>query len=90
MPPVFKLKIITPQGLAYTGEVVHARIPTWNGSVGVLANHAPYVTYSSGGELRIREAGTVEERIFSVTEGFFEVARNEASLLTQSFQPETP
>jgi F-type H+-transporting ATPase subunit epsilon len=90
MLPCFRLQVITPAGLAYSGEVVHARVPAENGSVGILANHAPYVTSSSGGELRIREKGAVEEKIYTVAEGFFEVARNEASLLTQSLQPNSP
>ncbi len=80
----YKLEVITPQGVAYSGDVQHTLLPGDNGFIGVLANHAPYVTSSSGGRLEVREKdGT--ERKFKVGVGFFEVARNKAVLLTQSF-----
>lgn len=85
MIPFFKLQITTPQGQEYTGEVVHARIPVENGSVGILANHAPYITVSAGGLCQLKERGG-QERTVKVGSGFFTVARNEALLLTQSFE----
>ena len=80
----YKLDIITPQGIAYSGEVVHTLLPAEDGLVGVLANHAPYVTSSPGGPLQIREAGGTEKK-FQIGVGFFEVAHNKATFLTQSF-----
>ena len=85
MPSFYKLQIITPQGTSYDGEVVHALVPAENGFVGVLANHAPYVTSSAGGRMEVRErSGDVKK--FTVGAGFFEVVKNQASFLTQSFQ----
>ena len=80
----YKLKILTPQGVAYEGEAVHVLVPAEDGFVGVLANHAPYVACSSGGRLEIQEAAGGEKK-FSIGPGFFEVAHNQATLLTQSF-----
>ena len=85
--PSYQLKIITPQGVVYTGSVTHSRVPVENGSVGVLANHAPYITASSGGLIEVREAGG-EEKTFEVGTGFFEVRHNDATFLTQSFNTE--
>lgn len=85
MEPFYRLEVITPQGIAYKGDVVHAFIPAENGFVGVLANHAPYVTSSSGGRFEVREKEG-ETKKFRVGTGFFEVAKNQASFLTQSFQ----
>ncbi len=84
MTPFFKLQITTPQGQEYTGEVVHARIPVENGSVGVLANHAPYITASAAGTCHLRERSGNEIAV-KVGDGFFTVAHNAAMLLTQSF-----
>lgn len=82
--PVFELQVITPQGMPYKAQVVHTRVPVENGSVGILANHAPYITSSLGGKLEVREAdGT--EKTFSVGAGFFEVNHNLAMFLTQHF-----
>lgn len=87
--PAYQLKVITPQGVAYTGKVTHTRVPVENGSVGVLANHASYVTSSSGGTIEIRDPEGHEKK-FTVGAGFFEVSRNEAVFLAQSFSAEPP
>lgn len=84
MQSSYQLTVITPQGPAYTGEVVHTFLPAEDGFVGVLANHAPYVTSSSGGRLEVREKSGTEKK-FRVGEGFFEVAHNQATFLTRSF-----
>ena len=83
MSPSFDFKVITPKGVAYEGQVVHALLPGDNGFVGVLANHAPYITSSSGGRLELREKDGSEKK-FHVTEGFFEVAHNRATFFTQN------
>ncbi len=87
MPSIYNIEVITPQGSVFTAQVVHALIPAETGFVGVLANHAPYVTSSPGGRFEIREPDGTEKR-FKVGPGFFEVAHNHASFLTQSFSAE--
>jgi len=84
MRPVYRLQIITPQGAAYKTDAIHTFLPAEDGFVGVLANHAPYVTSVAGGRLEVSERGGVTKK-FQVGSGFFEVAGNEAVLLTQSF-----
>ncbi len=85
MAAYFQLKVVTPQGAAYAGTVRHARIPVENGSVGILAHHAPYVTSSAGGICTVEEQSG-KQKAFVVGPGFFTVASNEAAFLTQSFQ----
>ena len=87
MQPFYRFQIITPQGIAYKGEVVHTLIPAEDGYVGILANHAPYVTSSSGGWLQLREKELTEKK-FKVGAGFFAVSKNQASFLTQFFETE--
>lgn len=84
MSSTFKLKILTPQGTAFEGSAVHLRLPNDDGFVGILANHAPYVTSSPGGPLELREAGGGQQT-FQTGPGFFEIAHNSAVFLTQSF-----
>ena len=84
MQPSYHLEVITPQGSAYSGEVVHSFLPAEDGFVGVLAHHAPYVTSSPGGRFEVREKSGSEKK-FRVGEGFFEVAHNRATFLTRSF-----
>lgn len=83
MAAFYDFKIITPKGVAYEGQVIHALLPGEDGFVGVLANHAPYITSSSGGSLELREKSGAEKK-FKVSEGFFEVAHNKATFFTQS------
>ena len=65
-------------------DVRHARVPVDSGSVGVLANHAPYITFSVGGNLIMDDANGIQ-KTFLVGKGFFTVAQNKASFLTESF-----
>jgi len=88
MAAIFQLKIVTPHGIAFTGQVRHARIPVENGFVGVLAHHAPYVTSSAGGVLELDEPEG-RKKTFRVGPGFFTVERNQASFLTESLQSES-
>jgi F0F1-type ATP synthase epsilon subunit len=82
MATSYSLKIITPQGTAYEGTVVHTFLPTENGFVGVLAHHAPYLVSSKGGKMVAKESvGT--EKDFQVGPGFFEVNHDQAVFLTQ-------
>ena len=82
--PYYHLEVITPQGATFKGEVVHALIPAEDGFVGVLANHASYITSSPGGRLEVRERSGQEKK-FRVGNGFFEIVKNQAVFLTQSF-----
>ena len=83
--PSYTIKVITPQGAAYTGEVTHSRIPVDGGCIGILANHAPLVVSSAGGSLEVRDLKG-KEKTYQVGPGFFEVSQNQAIFLTQSFE----
>lgn len=82
--PSFQLRVLTPQGAAFEGSAIHVRVPNDDGFVGILANHAPYVTSSPGGPLEVRDAGGTQ-KTYKTGPGFFEIAHNKAVFLTQSF-----
>ncbi len=83
--PYYHLKVITPKGLSLETDTVHAEIPEERGYVGVLANHAAFVTVSPGGRLTLRGSDGIEKK-YQIGPGFFEINQNQAALLTQSFQ----
>ncbi len=83
MAASYSLKIITPQGTAYEGTVIHTLLPTENGFAGILAQHAPYLVSSKGGKLVVKESIGLEKD-FLVGPGFFEVNNNHAIFLTQT------
>ena len=81
----YPFEILTPRGKFFSREIVHALIPAEDGFVGVLGNHAPYVTSSPGGKLEAR-LPSGETQSFRVGSGFFQVAENKAFFLTQSVE----
>ena len=84
MQSYYELKVITPQGNAYSAQVTHTLVPGEDGYLGVLANHAPLVTSSPGGKFEVQEKDGQKKR-FKAGLGFFEVARNQATFLTRTF-----
>ncbi|MBI4861918.1 MAG: ATP synthase F1 subunit epsilon [Candidatus Riflebacteria bacterium] len=73
----FHLEVVTPEGRFFDGEVICVTAPGILGSFGVLANHAPFVSALSLGEMKIHEASG-RERDAALFGGFFEVAGNRA------------
>ena len=51
------LEIVTPERLAYSGEVDSVQLPGSEGELGVLPHHAPLIATLGAGELRIRKGG---------------------------------
>ena len=79
--PAFKLKIVTPNEVAYEGDSVSVVAPGELGSFGVLANHASFITTLGAGQLTTRDqAGKTQS--FKIEGGFFEVSNNRAIVLT--------
>lgn len=75
-----KLKIITPEKIAYEGEADQVTIPTHDGEITVLANHIPLVSSMKHGELIIRNDG--KDIFLAVYSGFIEVKNNEVTIMT--------
>ena len=80
---IYQFEILTPRGRFFSGEIVHSRSPAEDGFVGVLANHASYVTSSPGGRLDV-QLPSGETQVFQVGSGFFRILKNNAFFLTQS------
>lgn len=77
----FDLKIVTPDGVAFTGKTISVVAPGTLGYLGILKNHAPLVTSLEKGNLTYKdEAG--EAHTFKVEGGFLEVQKNRVLVLT--------
>ncbi len=81
--PVFYLSVLTPERSVYEGKVEYVQVPGSEGYLGVLANHAALVTALAEGTLTVRAAGGAESQI-QVSGGFFEVSRNQATVLADA------
>jgi F-type H+-transporting ATPase subunit epsilon len=66
-----RLEVVSPDGRVFTDDVDSVVVPGIEGELGILPHHTPLVTALGTGELRIRQAGTVQFMLISG--GFVEV-----------------
>lgn len=74
------LEIVTPERLAYSGEVESVVIPATEGEIGVLPQHIPLMTQMNAGELVITKGG--QKEYLAVGEGFVTVTQERVNVLT--------
>lgn len=78
----FRINIITPEEIYFSGEIISLNAPGAKGYFGVLLNHAPFVTPLMRGRVMLQMADHSHQAFF-VEGGFFEVAYNQAMLLVE-------
>ena len=76
------LDIVTPERLAYSGEVDAVVCPGIEGELGVLPHHAPLLTTLGFGELRIRKGG--QEELFAIAGGFLQVRPDRVVVMAET------
>ena len=82
---MFTLKIVTPNELFFEGPVEHVMAPGHNGYLGILQNHAAFVTPISAGNLAYRDDAGKTTTV-KVEGGFLEVLKNRVLVLTDKIQ----
>ena len=83
----FHLQIYTQAKKVFdSDDVSQVVFPASDGSMGVLANHAPMLAMLGSGDVRVEMASSGDERAFQLAGGFFEVADNRATILADSFE----
>jgi F-type H+-transporting ATPase subunit epsilon len=86
MAALLRVKLITPQEVAYDGTAMTVTIPAEKGEMQVYQGHIPVLARVSQGIVRIEKPGA-EPVCFSVDEGFFRVTQDEVSLLIDTLLP---
>ena len=76
------ITVLTPDKEIFKGEITSVKVPGTGGQFQVLKNHAPIVSSLSNGKIAIVKADGGKLN-FSIEKGFFEVLKNEISLLVQ-------
>ena len=79
----FKLDIVTPERVVLEQDAASVVVPGSEGSLGILANHAPLMAELMVGEVQIRNADGVETRL-ATSGGFMEVASNTVRILAET------
>ena len=69
-----QVTVVSPERTVFDGEADSLVVPAFDGLVGILPGHAPFLTLLGAGRLRVRRGGEVSE--FGVAGGFLQVTRN--------------
>ncbi|MFV0388629.1 MAG: F0F1 ATP synthase subunit epsilon [Pyrinomonadaceae bacterium] len=76
---MINLEIVTPEKKVVDEAVDSVRVPTSNGEIGLLQNHAPLISALGPGILTYTKGGTNEQLVISG--GFVEVSSDKVSIL---------
>jgi F-type H+-transporting ATPase subunit epsilon len=76
------LEIVTPDGVAFAGEVKACTAPGAAGQFQILNGHAPFLSILKIGELKVRmEDG---EKLLATSGGFLEIRDNIITIIVES------
>jgi len=76
------LEIVTPAEILYTGVADSLVVSAYEGSMGVLPDHAPLVAVLKPGQVRFRSDGN--NIIFNTSDGFLEIGKNKVRVIVES------
>lgn len=76
------LDLVTPEAVAWSAPADFVVLPAFEGEMGVLPGHAPFLVQLKPGEVRVTDGAQV--RRFAVSGGFAEVKDDEVSLFAET------
>ena len=74
------LEIVTPDSIAFSDEVDHVVVPTYNGKIDILPRHIPIIDRVIPGDIKIKWNG--KEDYLAISAGFVEAYGNKVSIIT--------
>ncbi len=86
MAAPMKLRVVTPAEVVFEGEAGSVVAPAWDGRVGILPGHAPFLTLLGSGSLEI-DPGDPASRSFDLSGGVMKVEANEIMVLADRIGP---
>jgi F-type H+-transporting ATPase subunit epsilon len=82
-----QVTVISPEASMFDGEADAVVAPAFDGQVGILRNHAPFMTLLGEGTLTVRRADAVTQ--FAVRGGFLQVVDNRVRVVTEHVEGES-
>ncbi|HEY3298814.1 MAG TPA: F0F1 ATP synthase subunit epsilon [Armatimonadota bacterium] len=79
----FILEIVSPERITFKKSVASVTVPGSEGSIGILADHAPIMAELVIGEIRIRDVDGNVTRL-ATSGGFMEVSQNTVRILADT------
>jgi F-type H+-transporting ATPase subunit epsilon len=77
-----RVSVVSPEQVLYDGEAAALVVPCYDGLVGILPRHAPFLSLLGSGVLTVR--GGEGERRFRVAGGFVQVNANVVRIVAES------
>jgi F-type H+-transporting ATPase subunit epsilon len=79
-----QVTVISPEASMFDGEADAVVAPAFDGQVGILPNHAPFMTLLGEGTLTVRRADSISR--FAVRGGFLQVVDNRVRIVAEHVQ----
>jgi F-type H+-transporting ATPase subunit epsilon len=76
-----RVTVISPEAAMFDGEADAVTAPAFDGQVGILPRHAPFMTLLGEGDLTVRHAGST--RSFRVKGGFLQVVADRVRVVAE-------
>jgi len=84
-PQAMRVVVVTPERSLYEGEAASVVAPAYDGLVGVLPRHAPFLSLLGTGDLVLRTSEG--ELRFHVSGGFVQVVENVVRVVAEKAEP---
>ncbi len=82
MADALTLELVTPERVALTEEADSVVLPAFEGEMGVLPGHEPFMVQLNPGEVRVERDG--EHKSIAVSGGFAEILNNKISVFAET------
>ncbi|MHB1458987.1 MAG: F0F1 ATP synthase subunit epsilon [Armatimonadota bacterium] len=82
----FKLEIVTPEQIVLNQDSSSVVVPGSEGSLGILADHAPLMAELKAGVVYMKDADG-NETTYAISGGFMEVNSNTVRILADTAEP---
>ena len=82
-----RVTVISPEASMFDGDADGLIAPAFDGEVGILPGHAPFMTLLGAGTLTVRRADTVNR--FTVRGGFLQVVDDRVRVVAEHVQGES-
>jgi F-type H+-transporting ATPase subunit epsilon len=79
-----QVTVISPEASMFDGEADAVVAPAFDGQVGILPNHAPFMTLLGEGTLTVRRGDGISR--FAVRGGFLQVVDNRVRIVAEHVQ----
>ena len=85
--PSFNVSVVTQVKKILEQEAGYLRLRTYEGDIGILPNHAPFVAELSMGKMEIESPNKDKRNIYFLSGGFLEISNNQATIIADEIFP---